>query len=226
MRNIAAIKRHQKQRQQGLTLIELLVALFIFALISGAGVYALRLATEGQAQLALADDQLREWQLARIIIKEDLAQLAPRVVRDDTGARQAGPFVGGLAFENRNPIAGETPLMGFVRRGWANPEDRQPRSTLQYVEYILKADELVRRVRPYLDDAPGQPRADRVLFTGLLRAEMTFLANETTTGLQWADVWPATTGGGGFAPRAVRLEVDKERLGVVEQLFWIGDYNV
>ena len=41
--------------QRGVTLPELLVALFVFALISSVGVYALRLAVEGREQLTEND---------------------------------------------------------------------------------------------------------------------------------------------------------------------------
>lgn len=210
--------------QRGLTLPEMLVALLVFAMIAGAGVYALRLAVEGREQLEQADDDLREWQLARLTIRQDLAQLVPRSVRDEFGNAQAGPFIGGIGFAARAPVAGETPLAGFVRRGWVNPENAAPRSTLQYVEYILKDDDIVRRTRPYLDDARGQPETDRVLFSDVRNAQLTFLAGETPQGLQWADAWPAP-GGRGFAPRALRLVFETDRLGEIEQLFWVGSLS-
>ncbi|MGF1543575.1 MAG: type II secretion system minor pseudopilin GspJ [Parvularculaceae bacterium] len=211
-----------RAREAGLTLTELLVALLIFSMISSAGVYALRSAVDGRAQLDEVDDRVRAWQLARTIIRTDFSQVAARVVRDETGARQAGPFVAGVAFQNRRPVVGETPLVGFVRRGWANPDSRSPRSTLQYVEYLRVGDALVRRVRPYLDDAPDQPRTDRLLFRDAENLELTFLAGETTRGLDWVDLWPAPTAGGRI-PRAVRLAFDSSRFGRVEQLFWIGE---
>lgn len=209
--------------QRGVTLPELLVALFIFALIASAGVYALRLAVDGREQLEKADEALRAWQLARLTVRQDLAQLKERVVRDEFGQPQAGAFIGGLGFSGRTPVAGETPLAGFVRGGWINPGDALPRSDLQYVEYILKGGDIVRRTRPYLDDARDQPETDRVLFAGVSNARLSFLTGETAEGLQWSDTWPAP--GGGFAPHAVRLVFTTGRLDEVEQLFWVGRLN-
>lgn len=207
--------------QRGVTLPELLVALLVFAMISSAGVYALRLAVDGREQLESSDTKLREWQLARLTIRQDLAQIARRVVRDEFGDAQAGAFMGGIGFAGRAPVQGETLLAGFVRRGWTNPESAVPRSTLQYVEYLLKGDDIVRRTRPYLDDARDQPHTDRILFADIRNAELSFLAGETADGLQWSEVWPAP-GARGFAPQAMRLVFETERLGEVEQLFWIG----
>ncbi len=213
-----------RRSQSGLTLTELLIALLVFAMISSAGVYALRQAVEGREQLEIADDRIREWQIARAVIKDDLSQIALRTVRDEFGDFQSGPFIGGLGFQNRRPVAGEDPLGAFVRRGWPNPDARSPRATLQYVEYVRKNDTLVRRVRPYLDDAPGQPRADRVLFSDVVNVSLTFFAGETNRGLQWTDLWPDPTASGA-APRAVRLVLETARFGEVEQLFWIGDVS-
>ena len=207
-------------KQRGVTLPELLIALFVFAMISGGGVYALRLAVDGREQLERFDDNLRAWQLARLMIRQDMAQLAPRVVRDEFGQLQPGVFVGGIGFVGRTPVAGETPLAGFVRRGWANPDAAMPRSNLQYVEYVLKDGDVVRRTRPYLDDARNQPKTDRVLFSNVRNVQLTFLAGETSRGLQWAEAWP---GPGGGTPRAVRFVFETDRYGEIEQLFWIGD---
>ena len=47
-------------RQTGFTLPELLIALFIFALISGAAVYTLRLSIEGRGQVGRMDGVVRD----------------------------------------------------------------------------------------------------------------------------------------------------------------------
>ena len=206
--------------QRGVTLPELLVALFVFALISSVGVYALRLAVEGREQLTENDTSLREWQLARIIIRQDLMQIADRTARNEFGELQAGPFIGGLGFSNRTPVAGETPLVAFVRAGWANYDAQTPRSTLQYVEYVLKDRDIVRRTRPYIDDARDQPNRDRPLFQNVEDVSIDFLLGENSRGLDWSENWPA---GASVAPSAVRLRFRNSEFGEIEQFFWIGE---
>jgi general secretion pathway protein J len=211
-----------RQRQRGVTLPELLVSLLIFAMISGVAVYALRLTVEGRDQLGLADAAIRDMQIARLIIKEDLLQAAPRVTRDEFGNANPGAFLGGKGLAFRIPKEGETTLMAFVRAGWENPDDLAPRSTLQAVEYVLIGDKLVRRTRPYLDDARGQPRTDRILVSGVTGAEVAFFQAETSAGLQWSDLWPGPQAQRPI-PEAVKLTLTAPAYGVFEQLFYIGE---
>lgn len=210
----------RRATQRGLTLPELLVALFVFALISSVGVYVLRLAVDGREQLTSVDDTLREWQLARIIIRQDMIQAVNRTVRDEFGEYQAGPMLGGLGFSGRTPTAGERPLVAFVRGGWSNYDAHTPRSSLQYVEYVLTDNAIVRRSRAYLDDARDLPERDRALFQGVDDVAFDFLLGETTRGLEWSENWPA---GAASMPQAVRLRFVTEKYGEMEQMFWIGD---
>ena len=115
-------------------------------------------------------------------------------------------------------------MLAFVRRGWDNPDDRAPRSTLQAVEYLMMGDTLVRRVRPYLDDARDQPRIDRVLLSGVSDLTVGFYAGEVSGRLNWADIWPqGCTGPTCQPPEALQLNLTTKRFGEIEQLFWIGD---
>ncbi len=211
-----------KRAQRGVTLPELLISLLIFAMISGVAVYALRLTVEGRDQLGLADTEIREMQIARLVIKEDLMQALPRVTRDEFGNANPGAFLGGKGLAFRPPKEGETVLMAFVRAGWENPGDLAPRSTLQAVEYVLAGDRLVRRARPYLDDARGQPRTDRTLISGVASASVGFFASETTAGLQWAELWPSPQAQHPI-PAGVRLTLTTRRLGQFDQLFYVGE---
>lgn len=210
-----------RRAQAGFTLVELLVALFIFALIAGAGVVALRLGVEARAQLDVADRRLREIEIAHLIVKEDLAQTVARPVRDSFGERAGPPFLGGVEARIRPPVEGETLLLAFTRGGWTNPEWAAPRSSLQYVEYVFKDKALIRRVRPYLDAARGQPAFERVLVAGVTEVEIAFLVGEAGGALQWTEGWPPPGGPGG-APRAVSLSFSTGRFANLRQLFWIG----
>jgi general secretion pathway protein J len=211
-----------RARQKGLTLPELLIALVIFSFISAAAVYALRIAVEGREQLSIADKAIREFQVSRLVMKEDLAQIALRPTRDEFGDARRPAFAGGAGVALGPPKEGEKVLLAFVRRGWDNPDAEAPRPTLQAVEYIETGGRLVRRTRPYLDDARGQPRHDRTLMSGVETAAVQFLGGETSAGLTWVELWPSAQGGG-FVPKAVKLTLTTRSFGVVEQWFWIGE---
>ncbi len=75
-------------RQQGFTLVELLVALFVFGLISAAGVTLLRSSADGQ--IALKERLSGHSALMRSanLIESDLAQVVPRPIRDSLGRVQ------------------------------------------------------------------------------------------------------------------------------------------
>lgn len=209
------------EAQKGLTLIELLVAMLVFSFIASISVYALRLSVDARDQLSAADKRVAEIQIARILLKEDLAQAVNRPVRDEFGTSTGAAFRGGTEMRLRNPVPGETLLMGFVRAGWANPGAEAPRSSLQYVEYLEKDGALVRRIRPYLDDARGQPHYDRILIADAYDIEATFLAGEARGELDWAATWPLP-GAGGALPRAVSVSFSSKRFGRLSEYVWIG----
>jgi general secretion pathway protein J len=206
--------------QRGLTLAELLIALLVFSFVAATAVYALRLAVDAREQVSRAEERLAQLQIARLIVQEDLAQIVDRPVRDEFGEVAGPSFQGGRAILVRGASADETQLMRFVRGGWTNPLDASPRSTLQYVEYVARDGALVRRTRPYLDDARGQPVQERVLLENVGEPRVLFLAGEISGRLDWADGWPAGQSSG--PPKAVMLTHGGARWGELTHLFWIG----
>ncbi|NWG71583.1 MAG: type II secretion system minor pseudopilin GspJ [Parvularculaceae bacterium] len=212
-------------RQRGLTLPELLIALLVFAMVATAAVFALRLGVEARDQIKEAEARIAELQIANVLIKEDMAQIRARQVRDEYGEVEGPPFRGGDAWRPRQEAQGERRLLAFVRAGWSNPGGDAPRSELQYVEYIEKNGGLVRRIRPFLDDARGQPRFDRVLIRNTRNLTFRFLLGESALRrgeLDWIDVWPSP-GETRATPLALAVGFEADRYGEMEQLFWIGD---
>ncbi len=208
-------------RQKGLTLPEVLIALLVFAAIAATSVYALRLGVDSRDQLAHIDDELKSFQIARTLIKEDLTQLTLRIVRDEFGEPRPAAFLGNLTSFGARREDDERILASFVRNGWLNPGAGEPRSALQYVEYVYRGGALVRRSRAYLDDATGADFSERVLFDGLIDARAAFLLNEVRGELNWSEIWPVT-GGSLPPPEAISITLDREGRAPVEQFFWIG----
>ena len=191
----------------GFTLVEMLVALLIFGMLSAAAVAVMAHAADNQGVVRARMDRLGEFQRARALLKADLSQAAVRRVRgrDGTPARNAfvGSTVGGAA-----AMSGSAPLLALVRRGWSNP-DAQPRASLQYVEYRLVDGQLERSSRAALDGAaPGEPQ---VLLAGIDSARIGYHYRG-----EWIDGWP---GGAGAMPDAIRLDLELQGLGRIEQLF-------
>ncbi len=210
------------RKQAGFTLPEVLIALLVFSMISAACVYSLRLGVDSRDQLAETDEIIKELQLARLLVKEDFAQVTRRAVRDEFGTLTPTFFYGGQSPFFRRTADDETILVAFVRDGWINPNARAPRSSLQYVEYILRSDTLVRRARVFLDGARQSEFIEKALFDDISQAEIEFLLSSNQRDLQWADVWPVSSGQAS-PPKAIAITLTSESGETLRQLFWIGE---
>jgi general secretion pathway protein J len=185
----------------------MLVALLIFGLISAVGVGVMTYAADNQEVLRQRMDRLGEFQRARALLAADLAQAVPRRVRQRNGDASRNAFAG--ATDGAPAMrSGSLPLLAFVRRGWSNP-DAEPRASLQHVEYRLVDGRLERSVRAALDGAaPGKPQR---LLGGITAAHIGYHSRG-----HWNRGW---TGGADALPDAVRLDLELEGIGRVEQMF-------
>lgn len=194
---------------RGFTLIEMLVALAVFALLAVAGAALLGATLEGRETAAAAAGRLAELQQARAILRDDISQMRARAMRDADGDRRPWRFLG-----NVRPVAGE-PLMAFTRGGWSNPGRAEARSDLVYVEYRLEEGRLVRHLLPRPDPTRETPESRRVLLDGLSDLQLSYLVQGA-----WRERWLLSVdGGAGALPTAVALEADIAGLGRLRQLF-------
>lgn len=156
----------------GFTLLELLVAIAILALVA-VGSYRLLFDTISTRDRGLAQEQaLRDLQRAGMILQRDLQQAALRPIRDEFGDPQPGLRLGDQAG------------LEFTRRGWRNPL-QQARSDLVRVRYRLMDGALVREHWNVLD----RPRASTPVRTTLL-TDVTDFRVQVHAGGNWSDTWP------------------------------------
>lgn len=193
------------RRARGFTLVETLVAVAVFALLSAAGVALLAHAADQHEALRARLERIGEFQRARALLRADLAQAVPRRARRADGSAPAQALVG---VPGASDGGGAEPLLRFVRAGWRNTGGA-PRASLQYVEYRLVDGRLERRARTMLDGAAlGPPQT-------VLRGVRGVRLHYRHRG-QWLDGWP---GGADAVPEALRMELDVEGYGRVEQWF-------
>src|SRR5690606_20895786 len=139
---------------RGFTLVEVLVALSVFALLAAGGVAVMGWASASQGATQARMARVGELQRARAMLQADLSQAAPRRTRNAAGIGAVQAFTG-----SAEPASGL--LFALTRRGWENPEGA-PRASLQYVEYRLQDGRLERSARPMLDGA-GLDRPQSVI---------------------------------------------------------------
>lgn len=191
-------------RRGGFTLVEMLVALFVFGLLAAAGAAVMGSTLTSQSAVKSRVERFADFQRLRATLRADLAQAAPRRTRDTTGAPAGVAFIGG------DPWGGNSErLFVVVRRGWENP-DQAARPSLQYVEYRLSGRRIERRVRAALDGTALGPA--QVLLDGVDASQVAFLHNAA-----WQLAWKGQSGV--ELPRAVRLDLTVEGIGPVTQLF-------
>lgn len=191
-----------KRRQRGFTLVEVLVALSMFALLATAAVGVMAWSADQQGAVRARLERLSQLQRAHALLEADLSQAALRRVRRSDGGAEASAFIAAPPGERLRP------LLGFVRHGWDNP-DAAPRPSLQYVEYRVVDGRLERSIRPQLDGSGSLP--PQVVLEGVQSVRTRFYAYR-----QWSDGW-----GGGITtlPRAVALELELDGIGPVRQVF-------
>jgi general secretion pathway protein J len=195
---------------RGFTLVEMLVAMALFSLLAVAASSLLGVSLRNADVFARADAATRELQIARTIMRADFSQIARRPVRDAYGARTPTIFAGGAA-------VAEKPILAFVRYGWDNPGGVDPRASLQYVEYAVAGNALVRRSRPYLDPTPETPVTTATLLSDVSAAQVTFLSRG-----QWAETWVVATAQNAL-PEAIALDVKLAAAESIRQAFLVGE---
>jgi general secretion pathway protein J len=191
-------------REQGFTLVEMLIALAIFGMLTAGGVALLSFSVTSQDMTERQLATLGSIRRAGALLTSDLAQATGRPWRDGEG-RQQPAFFGAAGRETR--------VMVLVRAGWDNP-DQLPRASLQRVEYRLQNGRLLRIGFTNVDG--GGAMAIATLIDEVQQLSLRFRDQE---GL-WRDTWEAADPA--ELPVAVELNVASARFGTVRQLFLVG----
>jgi len=163
---------------EGFTLIEVLVAMFLLAIIGTAGFNMLQRVNDAKASIDAHSDRITQLQRTFYWLAEDVTQIVNRPVRSSVDA----PLP---AFQFN--LQGSS-LFALTRAGWANPaaDILPPRSTLQRVSYSLEEDKLFRSYWYHLDSLEETPSKRRQLLTGVEELTLRFMGPDGT----WESQWP------------------------------------
>lgn len=202
---------------RGFTLMELVVAIAIFAVISlGCWQVLERMITSGQ-RVEQRAERLRQLQRGLWIMARDLRAVVDRPVRDNDGLPQ--PALSSVKPGYR---------LLFTRSGWVNPGDL-PRGTLQRVGYGVEpgdsgGHDLIRWYWPVLDRAPGSEPHRQRLLTDIQLLEIHFIDHTGATHFYWPPELEAVEGSVATTlPAGIRITLKIPPYGEIHRVFSLRD---
>lgn len=198
--------------RDGFTLIEVLVALAVFGVLSVIAYMALGQTLSNADLLTERMERLKAVQRTIRYLDSDLMQTVPRPVRDVLGDGYLPALSTNFASEY---------ALEVTHGGWTNPAGL-PRGTLQRSAYRLEDGELIRYHWRVLDRTINNEPIGVVLLDGVDSIEFRYLITNDETSEQWPPV--NTPGPAGFRlrPRAVEIVLTLADEGEIRRLVEIA----
>lgn len=193
------------RRQGGFTLLEVVVAVSIFAVMGVIAFSGLNKMTRDGHTLADSNNRLSELQFAVVYFDRDWAQVSPRKIRNQYGD------------EESNIVIVDDSIT-FTRSGWSNILGHR-RSNLQRVQYLVDDERLLRRYWRSLDHMAGEVPIETVLLDNVESMEVA-LVNVLGNPIR---SWPVDASYNDGRPILLALKLELPDRGEIVRLLEVPD---
>lgn len=200
-----------KRTERGFTLLEVLVALVIFALLTLAAQAIFQGVLRNNSVTKAKILRLNELSFAMQQLENDFTHGVART-RRESAERNPAVFVGaeGLLESRGDGVT-------FIRNGWFNPDARLRRSELQRLGWRLQGDQLERLSWLYPDSLPGTQPHRAVILKSVRQFRLRYYRNGS-----WTSRWTTTH----QLPQAVEVTLELSDHGSVTRRFLLaGEQN-
>lgn len=188
----------------GFTLIEILVALFVFTLVSMIMVSGLHSVLRAQSATEENSVVFNQLHLSMTLLQRDAEQIIDRPISN--AANTLTPAVTGTRTE-----------ISMTHAGFSNPHGALLRTSLQRTRYFFQNQQLIRETWPALDITPDTPSSQRALLNNVTELQFQYLDQ---TG-KFHSNWPTQGQTQTALPRAIRVIMTLKTLGKISQLYLI-----
>ena len=196
---------------RGFTLMEMLVALTVFAVIGLLCAQLMGRTLGNHEIVSERSGRLAEVQRAMLVLQRDIMQMADRPIRDLLGDTREAVLIGSDG------------LMEFSRLGWRNPL-RQQRAEVQRIAYVVEDGDLYRAWWSVLDRAQDSEPTLQRLLTDIDQVE--FFALDTAG--QEHTYWPLLGEAEETSTRrlgAIVMRLELNPFGIVERIWPVAGFQ-
>ncbi len=198
-----------KRHLPGFTLIEILVATAILALLAIMAYGSLSTILHERAVTRRAGSALQSLQMAMLLMSQDFAQASPRPIRASTGVLKP-------ALHGGRGMVG--PLLVLTRDGDLNPAEEH-RSDLERVGYGLHHHNLIRYVWPVLDRITPVTPEQETLLHHVRSLRIRFLGPQGNWHRHWPALNASPTSELDRRPIGIKIILKTRTWGTIERIF-------
>ena len=156
------------KKDDGFTLVEVLISLFIFALISAGTMGAMLQTFAAKDRLNAASADLADIAAFRSILRADMNALTLRPMRDGVGGTET------YLVTTQNPEDTDA-ILTFSRLGRSNPTGA-PRGQVERVRYVMRDGQFIRESLVHENPAQREGWSGRVLLEKIEDIDVTYRA--------------------------------------------------
>ncbi|HBA9101141.1 TPA: type II secretion system minor pseudopilin GspJ [Escherichia coli] len=192
-----------QQRVKGFTLLEMLLALAVFAALSISSFQVLQGVIRADELSRDKVQRLAELQKGLSQMERDLTQMISRRNRESESLLLAAPHL----------LKSDDWGISFTRNSWLNPGGMLPRPELQRVGYRLRQQKLERLSYFHVDHPSGVSPDVRVVLDGVNTFRLRFFVNGA-----WQEHWDDTS----ILPQAVEVTLAVDEFAELTRLFLVS----
>ncbi|MBL4583678.1 MAG: type II secretion system minor pseudopilin GspJ [Pseudomonadales bacterium] len=186
----------------GFTLVELLIAMVLFSILSVGSYQVLDSVINSHRKLSNHNQRFEGLRRAVNMLARDLQQAQSRTITNAYGTTDAALII----------ESSDQSRMVLSSGGWANPL-AAPRGTLSRIEFFVEDQVLVKRRWLVLDPADQETYFDMPLVKGVSEFQIRALDPEK----RWISYWPTDGMPLTQLPRVVEVELEIAELGIIKR---------
>ena len=200
------------RQAKGFTLIEVLVAMAVFGVLTILAYMSLAQTLANADMLTERMDRLQAIQRTMRYLSNDLTSASPRPVRDELGTG----YLPAVMVSAANDFA-----LAVTHGGWSNPAGL-PRSTQQRSVYLLQDDKLFRVYYPVLDSTYSNNAISTQILDGVERLEFRLVQDNGQTTNQWPPLGTSGAMRERLRPRAVEIILTLQGEGEIRRIIEVA----